>query len=98
LLVFVSVLILTQFLSYQRYVISKNAEQQKVLNEINSVKYRLKTALGHSLSATKTLAFIVGEYGVPKDFNKVAGEILAANSISMHLNLHGRELLHIYIR
>lgn len=77
--VFVIVAILTQYLTYQRYLISKDNEREEVLREINSVKDRLKTSLSHNLSATKTLAFIVENYGVPKDFDGIAKEILNAN-------------------
>jgi PAS domain S-box-containing protein len=77
--VFVAVTILTQFLAYQHYLIGKDTENQKVGREINAVKDRLKTSLSYSLSATKTLAFLIKKYGVPADFDSVASIILASS-------------------
>lgn len=77
--VFVAVTVLTQYLAYQRYLIGQENELKKVVHEINSVKDRLKTSLSHSLSATKTLAFLITEYGTPKDFNKISKGILESN-------------------
>ncbi len=79
LFVFAIVISLTQYLTYQRYLIAEDHERMEVLREINSVKDRLKTSLNYNLSATKTLAFIVENYGVPKDFDKVAKGILNSN-------------------
>jgi PAS domain S-box-containing protein len=73
------VTILTQFLAYQHYLIGKDAANQKVSREINAVKDRLKTSLSYSLSATKTLAFLIKKYGVPADFDSVARIILASS-------------------
>lgn len=77
--VFVIVALLTQYVTYQRYLISAETERDEVLSEIHSVKDRLKTSLSYNLSAAKTLAFIVENYGVPKDFNSIAKEILNSN-------------------
>jgi hypothetical protein len=72
-------MVLTQYLTYQRYVINKEAKKQEVLREINSVKDKLKTSLRYSLSATKTLAFIVEKYGAQKNFNRVAKDIFESS-------------------
>ncbi len=77
--IFIIVFVLTEYLTYQRYLIAKDNEQVEVLHEINSVKDRLKTALNYDLTAAKTLAFIVENYGVPKDFDRVAKAILSSN-------------------
>jgi cobalamin biosynthesis protein CbiG len=71
--------ILTQFLTYQRYLIREDDALQEVIREADVVKDRLKTSLSFSLSATKTLAFLVEKYGVPEDFNSIAKEILSSN-------------------
>lgn len=77
--IFIIVFVLTEYLTYQRYLIAKDNEQVEVLHEINSVKDRLKTALNYDLTAAKTLAFIVENYGVPNDFDRVAKAILSSN-------------------
>jgi PAS domain S-box-containing protein len=77
--IFLLVAVLSQLLTYQQYLLYENAERERVLNEANAVSDKIKTSLSHSLSATKTLAFIVKKYGVPNDFDSVAKEILASN-------------------
>jgi PAS domain S-box-containing protein len=79
LIVFVALLALTQFLSYQRYVINSTAEHREIINVANAAKERMQNALQSSFTATKTLAFIVEKYGAPKDFNSVAKPLLEAN-------------------
>ncbi|MBA2610515.1 MAG: CHASE domain-containing protein [Bacteroidetes bacterium] len=78
---------LTFGIASQSYVISKERERMIVLREINSVKDRLKTALNYDLAAAKTLAYIIENYGVPKDFDKVAKGILSSNK-----NIDGLQL------
>jgi PAS domain S-box-containing protein len=53
--------------------------------------------LSYSLSATKTLAFIVAEYGVPTDFKSMAKEIVESNKYIDALELtSGGTITHIY--
>ncbi len=97
LFVFVSLTILTQYLAYQRYLISQDIEMKKVVHEINTIKDRLKTSLSYSLSATKTLAFLITEYGTPKDFNKISKEILESNKYIDALELTKKGVItHVY--
>ena len=77
--IFAIFIVLTQNIAYQRYLIAKDNEQMIVLHEINSVKDRLKTALNYDLAAAKTLGFIIENYGVPNDFDRVAKGILGSN-------------------
>lgn len=74
--VFSGLLLLTQYITYQRYLILKEAERQSVMRELEVVEDRLNASISHSLSAVKTLAFIVSEYGVPRNFDSVASNIL----------------------
>lgn len=85
--VFFAVVTLTQYLTYQRYLISEEANREEVFREITSVKDRLKTSLSYNLSAAKTLAFIIENYGVPKDFDNVAKAIVNSNK-----NIDGLQL------
>lgn len=97
LIVFVLAAILTQYLAYQRYLINREVERQNVVQETNAVKDRLKTALSYSLSATKTLAFLIEEYGVPGDFDRIAREILESNKYIDALELtKGGVITHVY--
>lgn len=79
-IVFAIIAALTQLLAYQRYLIFKENQDQKVIEEANSIKEKLNTTIAHSLSATKTLAFLIREYGVPENFDSVAHHILQANT------------------
>ena len=94
---FASTAALTQFLAYQRYLISEEADRQNVVEEMNTVKGRIQNALSYSLSATKTLAFIIEEYGVPEDFDRVAKEILESNQFIDALEItEGGKITHVY--
>lgn len=66
-------------LAFQSYLINKQEKQNALLKELNSVNYRLKTAINNGVSAAKILAFIINKYGVPKDFDSIAKNILESN-------------------
>lgn len=95
--VFLGVLGLTQIVTYQRYLIAKDAESQKALQEATLIRDRLKSSLSYSLSATKTLAFIVERYGVPHDFDSIAKSILESNRYidALELTREGT-ITHVY--
>jgi PAS domain S-box-containing protein len=79
LFVFVALLLLTQFLSYQRYLIRKDADQREISSQATWTKERLQTVINYSFSATQTLAFFIEKYGVPQDFDSVARQLLNTN-------------------
>ena len=91
-IVFLVLTIITQLLTYQRYLRNQDQVLQKINQEADFVKDKLQAALSFSLSATKTLAFLVEEYGVPKDFASTAKEILEANKYIDALELTRRVL------
>jgi PAS domain S-box-containing protein len=95
--VFLVIAVLTQLLSYQQYVIFKRSEREAASQEANAISDRLKTSLSHSLSATKTLAFIVERYGVPEDFDSIAKDILESNKYIDALELTNEGIItHVY--
>lgn len=77
--IFLTVAILTQVLSYQQLLISQRAQRDEALAEANMVADKLKSVLSYSLSATRTLAFVVENYGEPDDFDGIARNILQSN-------------------
>jgi PAS domain S-box-containing protein len=96
-LVFAVIAILTQLLAYQRHLIFKEAQNQKVTQEATFIKDQLNTSLSYSLSATKTLAFIVDQYGVPQNFDSVAAHILESNKYIDALQLTRKGVItHVY--
>src|SRR5688572_17935451 len=96
-IVFVVLTIVTQLLTYHRYLRNRDQVLQKINREADVVKDKLKAALSFSLSATKTLAFLVEEYGVPPDFGSVAKEIIEANKYIDALELTTEGVItHVY--
>jgi PAS domain S-box-containing protein len=95
--VFLIATIITQSLTYQHYLLSKEQVLQNIVAEAEDVKDRLKTSLSFSLSATKTLAFLVEAQGVPTDFDSIAKEIIESNKYIDALELtQGGIITHVY--
>jgi sensor domain CHASE-containing protein len=95
--VFLSLMILTQYLAYQRYLIATDAELAEAKDEADAIRNNLKSSLGYSLAATKTLAFIVDQYGVPSNFDSIASAILQSNNYIDALELtSGGVITHVY--
>src|SRR5688572_15065722 len=89
--------LLTQLLTYQQYLIYKQTEFEKVSQEANTVGGKLKASLSFSLSATKTLAFLVERYGVPQDFDSIAQSILESNQFIDAVELTRKGVItHVY--
>jgi PAS domain S-box-containing protein len=78
-LVFLFVLLLSQFLTYQRYLLLKITEQNRIANHAIGVAEELQLVLNQSFSTTKTLSFIVEKYGIPADFDSIADILLGTN-------------------
>jgi PAS domain S-box-containing protein len=77
--VFFFLLLLTQYLSYQRYQLYKTSELRETGNEANAVRERIQTVINHCMSTTQTMGFIIERYGMPDDFDSVAQKLLSAN-------------------
>tara|TARA_R110000868_G_scaffold68720_1_gene203195 strand:+ start:27687 stop:30029 length:2343 start_codon:yes stop_codon:yes gene_type:complete len=88
LIVFVVILTLTQFLTYQRYLLLKNTEQQEIISQANWVEKEFQKILNQSFSTTQTLAFIVENYGIPNNFDSIAKLLLQTNK-----NINALELV-----
>ncbi|MDF2380779.1 PAS domain S-box protein [Nostoc ellipsosporum NOK] len=78
-LVFSIMFLTVAFVSYQRYQLFNDARTRELTNAAMNARERLQSVLNYSLSATKTLAFIVTRYEGKKDFNTVAKELLDSN-------------------
>ncbi len=88
---------LTQFLTYQQYLLSIRARLEKTQREADVISDKLKAALAQSLSATKTLAFLVENYGVPENFSHVAKNILESNQYVDAIELTRKGVItHVY--
>lgn len=94
---FLGILVLTQILAYQNYLISKDHADAEAEKTANFAKYKLTTALSHAFSATKTLAYIVRTSGVPQNFDSVAQEIISTSEYIDGIELTSRGVItHVY--
>jgi len=95
--VFAALLILTQFLAYQHYLVFRSAQAREMSNAANLIKQKLQTAISNSQSATQTLSFVVKKYGVPDDFDTIAQRILESNRFVDALELEqGGTIIHVF--
>jgi signal transduction histidine kinase len=78
-IVFFCILLLSQLLVYQQYQLSENKLHVSMQKELILVKDKLNVFLKSSFVATKRLAFIIENYGIPKDFNKIGEHFLSNN-------------------
>ncbi|MES2621502.1 MAG: PAS domain S-box protein [Bacteroidota bacterium] len=99
LLVFCFLLLLTQYLAYERYLLVRETETRELNNEANAAKERIQTILSYNLSTAQTLAFIVQKYGVPNDFDSVGATLLRSNKFVDAVQLvEGSVITHVYPR
>src|SRR5690606_10882690 len=87
LLVFLVLLLLTQFVAYQRYQLLRTTEGSELAVAAYNVEERLQAALNDALGAVQTLAFIVQNYGVPENFDSIAKRLLQTNRFMDALQL-----------
>ncbi|ASV30255.1 PAS domain S-box protein [Maribacter cobaltidurans] len=78
-LVFLLVFSLAYYVTYQRYLILKNSEEEEVRRTANRVEREMKGVLEQGFSSTQNLSFLVENYGVPEDFSKISKLILSTN-------------------
>lgn len=97
-LAFILVLIITQFIAYQKHQLHRQTEQQEVEKRVSKLKVDLQNVLGQSFYATQTLAFIIEQYGVPKNFDSVAQLLLNSNNSIDALELVNEKgvITHVY--
>jgi PAS domain S-box-containing protein len=95
--IFCLLMVLTQFLTYQRYLLNKIEEKERVMEAAVSARNNLLSALSYSMAATNTLAFIVQNYGVPKDFEAVSKGLLGSGKFIDAIELtEGGVITHIF--
>lgn len=87
--VFVSLLVAlsTAWLIYNRYSYYKEVEYNTLLQLAFSTKSNIETHINNAKTQAKTLAFIVENYGEPKDFDYTASQLLDTNSIISAIEL-----------
>ena len=94
---FIGLLILTQLVAYQHYLIYRSGQSREMNNAANLAKEKIQTALGNSLSATQTLSFIIKKYGLHNDFDSIAKKIIESDKYIDALELvEGGVITHVY--
>jgi len=77
---FCVLLVVTQYLSFQKYQLNISIEKQNTIQELNRVTDQLQVNINNALSVTKTLVFLVENYGVPEDFSLIGARLMENNS------------------
>jgi len=97
-LVFFLVLVITQFISFQKYQLDQKTKQQEIERRVSKLKIDLQNVLGQSFNVTQTLAFIVDHYGIPENFDSVARLLLNSNKSIDALDLVNEKgvITHVY--
>ncbi|VXB48122.1 PAS domain S-box protein [Maribacter litoralis] len=95
---FFLVLIITQFIAYQKYQLDQKSDQREIEQRVSKLKVDLQNVLGQSYNATHTLAFIVDQYGIPQNFDSVAQLLLNSNKSIDALELVDKKgvITHVY--
>lgn len=97
LFILTALLLLTQLLSYQRYLLRRGIEQRELISEANRAREGLQSVISYSFSSTQTLAYIVENYGVPAHFDSVAQQLLSVNEHIDAVELvQGGVITHVY--
>jgi PAS domain S-box-containing protein len=78
-LVFLMVLVSSQYLVYQNFLLEQNDLKNEVAQHAQLVEQKLQVVLNQSLAVTKTLGFIVKNYDLPDDFNSISRLLLNTN-------------------
>lgn len=95
--VFILLLVITNYVAYQAYCLEKEKAEQDIGEELNRIKDKLQTFLGHSLSATSTVAFWVERYETLDDFDAIAKTILISNPYIDAIQLTEKGVItHVY--
>ncbi|WP_158974945.1 PAS domain S-box protein [Cellulophaga sp. L1A9] len=96
--VFAITLVLTQYLSYQRYLLLETTSQKKLVTEANWVEHEIHKTLDQGYSTTQTLAFIVEHYGVPRNFDSISKLLIATNKEVSALEIVNKEgfITHVF--
>ncbi|NRD22647.1 PAS domain-containing protein [Winogradskyella litoriviva] len=74
---FIVLLVITQYIAYQKYLININTEKKELNTEISLIKDKLQSLIMYNYSATKSLAYIIERNGVPDDFDDIAKDFLS---------------------
>lgn len=78
--IFIFILVLSQAIAYQRYVLLKTNEKHNLENATASAKERLQTVLNQSIAVTQSLAYVIENRIETINFDTVAARLLRTNN------------------
>jgi PAS domain S-box-containing protein len=76
LVVFLCVTLITQYLSYQQYLLAKDREHEALLRELGLVENRFRSILYNNITAANTLVIIHKDNTLEKNFDSIARRII----------------------
>ncbi|MBQ4913362.1 PAS domain S-box protein [Maribacter sp. MMG018] len=96
--VFIIVLCFAQFFVYQRFLLLKSLDQEEINLQALRVKEGLLNVFNQSFATTQSLSFIIGNYGVPSDFDSISQLLLDSNDKIDAIELVNKEgvITHVY--
>lgn len=78
--VFLSVLVITQLITYQKYLLNVAEHKGSSNKYLEYVSEKVEKNLTDALNTTKTLAFLVENYGEPRSFDSLAQKLIEGKS------------------
>ena len=96
--VFIIVLCFSQFFVYQRFLLLKSIDQEEISLQALRVEEGLENIFSQSFATTQSLSFIVGNYGIPSDFDSISQLLLDSNDKIDAIELVNKEgvITHVY--
>lgn len=77
---FISVLIVTQLITYQKYLLNIAAQEENTNDYLEYISDRIESNLTDALNTAKTLSFLVENFGEPKSFDRLAQKLIDGKS------------------
>ncbi len=97
LIVFITTLVITQFVAYKIYSIEKTNEYELAEKEAIRIKQQVESSLSHSITAAKMIAFLVEKDLIADDFNSVSKDLIQRNKFIDALQLvKGSTIINTY--
>src|SRR5688572_24696639 len=87
LVVFISIVLVTFFITHQKNQVQKKRNQEELQRELSHVKDRFRNILYSNLSTANSLAIIYSEYGAPKNFDRIAAQLMQKNKYAEVIQL-----------
>jgi PAS domain S-box-containing protein len=79
LFVFFAVIAATIYIAFQQYKVRQTKNQDELQRELSHVKDRFRNILYADITTANALAIIYKEYGKPKNFDRIATELIENN-------------------